>query len=424
MSLQGKHIVLGISGGIAAYKSAALLRLLIKEGAEVQVVITPNGKEFITPATLAALSGKPVVSEFFAANTGEWHSHVDLGLWADLMVVAPATANTLAKMANGIADNMLITTYLSAKEPVMVAPAMDLDMFVHPTTRRNIQTLRDDGVTVLDSPSGELASGLTGKGRMLEPELILEEIKKFFNLSDKTQCCHKPGLEGKRVIITAGPTHEKLDPVRYICNYSSGKMGFALAEEFASRGADVVLICGPVPSFPLLNPSIKVRKVESAVEMMHATEEHYNSSDVAIFAAAVADFRPETASLQKIKRENEPEMSVRLVSNPDIAKELGERKTSDQINVGFALETENRERNAIGKLKKKNLDLIVLNPAGEPDAGFNTDTNRITLLSARAEENGEIKARELPLMSKRECASAIADEVLAILDQKRCGNPS
>lgn len=403
MSLKGRHIVLGISGGIAAYKSAALLRLLVKEGAEVQVVITPNGKEFITPATLAALSGKPVVSEFFAANTGEWHSHVDLGLWADLMVVAPATASTIAKMATGVADNMLITTYLSAKEPVMVAPAMDLDMFAHPTTKRNIETLRRDGVIVLDSPSGELASGLTGKGRMLEPELILAEIKDFFNKAADEK---SKDLSGKRVLVTAGATHEKLDPVRFIGNYSSGKMGFALAEEFAGRGAEVVLVCGPVAAIPALPEAVEVVNVVSALDMLEAVEKRYGSADIAVFAAAVADYRPESFSEGKIKREKERELDIRLVSNPDIAALMGKRKSPSQINVGFALETDNGVGNALSKLERKNLDLIVLNPAGQPDAGFNADSNRITLISRSGNT-----AHELPLLSKRECARFIVDAV-------------
>ena len=402
MRLEGKHIVLGVSGGIAAYKSAALLRLLIKEGAEVQVVITPNGKEFITPATLSALSGKPVVWEFFAANSGEWHSHVDLGLWADLMVVAPATASTIGKMANGIADNMLITTYLSAKEPVMIAPAMDLDMFAHPSTQRNLETLRNDGVIVLDSPSGELASGLTGKGRMLEPEQILEEVTQFFAQQSKPK-----DFVGKKVLITAGPTREKIDPVRYIGNHSSGKMGFALAEEFASRGAKVELVCGPVATFPSYSEDIRVTKVETALEMLEAVESLYSDCDISIFAAAVADYRPESVSDSKIKREKEGDLTIRLVSNPDISLEMGRKKRPGQINIGFALETDHGMENARHKLEKKNLDMIVLNPAGVSDAGFNQDTNRITIIDSKGN-----KAQELPLMTKKECAARIADTLL------------
>lgn len=368
----------------------------------MQVVITPAGKEFITPVTLSSLSGKPVVSEFFTANTGEWHSHVDLGLWADLLLIAPATASTLAKMATGVADNMLITTYLSAKEPVMVAPAMDLDMFAHPTTERNLQTLAADGVMILDSPSGELASGLSGKGRMLEPELILEEVKKFFQSSEGGS-----DLADAKVLITAGPTHEKIDPVRFIGNHSSGKMGFALAREFAKRGAKVELVCGPVPSKPVFPEGVKVTGVMSAEEMLRASSEAYAGCDIAVFAAAVADYRPAETSELKIKRENKGEFTLRLVSNPDIAKEMGGRKRAGQFNVGFALETDNGPENALKKLRNKNFDMVVLNPAGKPDAGFNADTNKITLISS------EGKARELPLMSKEGCAMAIVDEIVA-----------
>ena len=404
--MKGKHIVLGISGGIAAYKSAALLRLLVREGAEVQVVITPNGKEFITPATLAALSGKPVVSEFFAANSGEWHSHVDLGLWADLMVVAPATASTIAKMATGVADNMLITTYLSAKEPVMVAPAMDLDMFAHPSTRRNLDTLRRDGVIVLDSPSGELASGLSGKGRMLEPELILEEVKVFFqNLQRK-----KSDFKGKRVLITAGPTFEAIDPVRFIGNHSSGKMGFALAEEFIARGAEVTLVAGPVRSDLNLSSDVKRIDVVSAEEMLEAVSRFYAEADVTVFAAAVADYRPAVSVERKIKRENMECLTIELVANPDIASIMGSRKRDGQINVGFALETDNGTENAVRKLNSKNLDMIVLNPAQLADAGFNSDTNRITIIS------GDKEPREFDVMGKRECAAVIADGISTLFN--------
>lgn len=409
MSIKGKHIVLGISGGIAAYKSVTLLRLLIKEGAEVQVVITPHGKEFITPVTLAALSGKPVVCDFFTANSGEWHSHVDLGLWADLMVVAPATASTIAKMAAGVADNMLITTYLSAKEPVMVAPAMDLDMFAHPSTRRNLDTLRGDGVLVLDSPSGELASGLSGKGRMLEPEDILKEIKNFFSSIKPVN-----DYEGKNVLLTVGPTYELLDPVRFIGNFSSGKMGFELAGEFFRRGANVTVVCGPVASMPEwaveanADPckNFNIHRVVSALDMRDCVDAHYDGCDVAVFAAAVADYRPEVVESRKIKRENEEKLSLSLVRNPDIAAEMGARKRHGQLNVGFALESHNGLENAIGKLAKKNLDLVVLNPCGQADAGFNASTNRITIVSR------DEKARELPLLSKRECARVIADSLL------------
>lgn len=395
--LKGKHIVLGISGGIAAYKSAYLLRLLIKKGAEVQVVITPNGKEFITPATLAALSGKPVVSEFFAANTGEWHSHVDLGLWADLMIVAPATASTIGKMANGIADNMLITTYLSAKEQVMIAPAMDLDMWKHPSTQRNISTLKRDGVIIVEPGSGQLASGLSGKGRMEEPEKIVEAAEKYF-ASKKT-------MVGKKVLITAGPTYENIDPVRFIGNYSSGKMGFALAEEFASRGADVTVVAGPV-SISLENPSIKRKDVTSAKEMCAACVSDAPSADYIVLAAAVADYAPECVAESKIKRENTDGMILKLVKNPDIAATLGASKHAGQVMIGFALETDHEIENANKKLEKKNLDWIVLNSLRDPGAGFMKDTNKITIVSA----SGDVLAFETK--SKRDVAADIVNTVI------------
>ncbi|MDE6247264.1 MAG: bifunctional phosphopantothenoylcysteine decarboxylase/phosphopantothenate--cysteine ligase CoaBC [Muribaculaceae bacterium] len=318
MPLKGKHIVLGISGGIAAYKSAYLLRLLIKKGAEVQVVITPNGKEFITPATLAALSGKPVVSEFFAANTGEWHSHVDLGLWADLMIVAPATASTIGKMANGIADNMLITTYLSAKEQVMVAPAMDLDMWAHPSTQRNVKQLREDGVIIVEPQAGFLASGLMGKGRMEEPEGIVRAAEAYFaGLSVEKD------LAGKKVLISAGPTYENIDPVRFIGNYSSGKMGFAIAHEAAKRGAEVVLVAGPVDPRLSIEEGVRRIDVKSAREMLSVMKQEFADADIVILAAAVADYAPAEASLTKLKREKLGDMTLKLVKNPDIAATLG-----------------------------------------------------------------------------------------------------
>ena len=396
--LKGKHIVLGISGGIAAYKSAYLLRLLIKKGAEVQVVITPNGKEFITPATLAALSGKPVVSEFFAANTGEWHSHVDLGLWADLMIIAPATASTIGKMANGIADNMLITTYLSAKEQVMVAPAMDLDMWAHPSTQRNIATLKKDGVIIVEPAAGELASGLTGKGRMEEPENIVKAAEKYFS--------SRQTLSGKRVMITAGPTYENIDPVRFIGNYSSGKMGFALAGEFARRGADVILVAGPVslPTPEGVNCRIDVT---SAKDMYKVVTERYSDVDIVVLAAAVADYAPAAISDTKLKREGANEMELRLVRNPDIAAALGERKEGQML-VGFALETDHELENAMHKLEKKNLDWIVLNSLQDHEAGFMKDTNKVTIVK----RNGEVL--KFPAKSKQEVAADIVDTVVGI----------
>lgn len=393
--MKGKHIVLGISGGIAAYKSAHLLRLLVKQGAEVQVVITPNGKEFITPVTLSALSGKPVVSEFFTANSGEWHSHVDLGIWADLMVIAPATASTIGKMANGVADNMLVTTYLSAKEHVMVAPAMDLDMWAHPSTQRNIATLEADGVEIIYPASGELASHLVGKGRMEEPENIVERIREYFGRAGS--------LSGKKVAITAGPTYERIDPVRFIGNYSSGKMGFALAEECAARGAEVALIAGPV-ALDVKSPRIRRIDVESAVEMRDAALREFADADIGIFSAAVADYRPETTAGSKIKREKRDNMTLELVKNPDIAAECGEAKRPGQFFVGFALETDNELSNAQSKLERKNLDMIVLNSLRDKGAGFRTDTNKVTIVTREAEKS-------YPLKSKREVAADIIDAI-------------
>jgi len=403
-TLKGKHIVLGISAGIAAYKSAMLLRLLIKKGAEVQVVMTPNAREMITPATLAALSGKPVVSEFFAANTGEWHSHVSLGLWADLMIVAPATACTIAKMASGVADNMLITTYLSAKEQVMVAPAMDLDMWSHPSTARNVATLRSDGVIVVEPESGELASGLSGKGRMAEPETIADAAERYLLADSK-----KP-LEGKRVLVTAGPTYEKIDPVRFIGNFSSGKMGFAIAEECAERGAEVVLVAGPV-SLKCPHPSIRRVDVTSAHEMYDASIREFPGCDAAILAAAVADYAPEVYADHKIKREKTEDMTIRLVKNPDIAASLGREKGS-RLLVGFALETDSEEANALDKMRRKNLDYIVLNSLRHEGAGFMTDTNRVEIFSATGE------SVSFPLKPKTEVARDIVDVALKPLMPK------
>lgn len=394
-TLKGRHIVLGISGGIAAYKSAYLLRLFVKAGAEVQVVITPNGKEFITPATLAALSGKPVVSEFFAANTGEWHSHVDLGLWSDLMVVAPATASTIGKMAAGVADNMLITTYLSAKSHVMVAPAMDLDMWAHPSTQRNIATLHRDGVEIISPSSGELASHLVGKGRMEEPEEILRRVEKFFSSRDT--------LRGKKFLVTAGPTYEDIDPVRFIGNCSSGKMGFAIAEEAAARGAEVTLVSGPV-AIEVSDSAIKRVDVRSAVQMLEASRSAFENCDVAILSAAVADYAPESRADSKIKREKTGDMTLHLVKNPDIAATLGKEK-GDRMLVGFALETDNERENALEKMRKKNLDMIVLNSLRNPLAGFNKDTNQVSILRRDGVET------EFPAKSKREVAADILDEV-------------
>ena len=394
--LKGKHIILGITGSIAAYKAAYLLRLFIKQGAEVQVVMTPAGKEFITPVTLSSLSGKPVVSEFFTANTGEWHSHVDLGLWADAMVVAPATASTIGKMAHGIADNMLVTTYLSCKAPVFVAPAMDLDMYAHPSTRHNLELLRSYGNHIIEPATGELASHLTGKGRMEEPEQIVAVLDRFF---DRPQ-----PLAGKRVLVTAGPTYEKIDPVRFIGNYSSGKMGFALAEACAEAGAEVTLVAGPV-SLTTSHASIHRVDVESAAEMYRAAVDAYDRADAAIMCAAVADYAPETVSDVKLKRSGD-ERVLRLKPNPDIDAELGRRKRPGQCLVGFALETNDEESNARLKMEKKNLDFIVLNSLRDAGAGFRCDTNKVTVIGREGEPV------EIPCKLKTEVAADIV-EILA-----------
>lgn len=395
--LKGKHIILGISGGIAAYKSVTLLRLLIRAGAEVQVEITPSGKEFITPVTLSALSGKPVVSEFFTANTGEWHSHVDLGLWADAMVIAPATANTIAKMANGVADNMLVTTYLSAKAPVFVAPAMDLDMMAHPSTKRNIELLRSYGNHIIEPAEGELASHLVGKGRMEEPENIVKLLDSFFD--------RKEDLTGKKVLITAGPTYEKIDPVRFIGNYSTGKMGYALAREAAERGAEVTLVSGPV-NLAANHRNISVIRVESAKEMLAECEKHFPESKIAIMCAAVADYAPAHPVDKKIKRESSDVPVIELVKNPDIARTLGLSKRDGQILVGFALETDNESINAQAKLKSKNLDMIVLNSLRDKGAGFGTDTNKVTIYMADGRE------LRFDTKSKDDVAADIIDTIL------------
>ncbi|MBR4118631.1 MAG: bifunctional phosphopantothenoylcysteine decarboxylase/phosphopantothenate--cysteine ligase CoaBC [Bacteroidales bacterium] len=395
--LKGKHIILGITGSIAAYKAAYLTRLLIKKGAEVQIVITPSGKEFITPVTLSALTGKPVVSEFFTANTGEWHSHVDLGLWADAMVIAPATASTIAKMATGVADNMLITTYLSAKAPVFVAPAMDLDMYKHPSTQNNLKTLQSYGNYIIEPASGFLASGLEGKGRMEEPENIVAYLEKFFTKEQK--------FAGKKVMITAGPTYEKIDPVRFIGNNSTGKMGYAIAQEFASQGAEVTLISGPVNLS--CGQEIKRIDVVSAKEMCKVSQEEFVDADIAIMCAAVADYAPKEYSATKIKRTGD--LTIELVPNPDIAATLGEIKKENQILAGFALETNDEEANAQSKLKKKNLDYIVLNSLADKGACFGYDTNKVTIIGKSGEKES------YPLKSKREVAKDIVEYTYKLL---------
>ena len=377
--LKGKHIVLGITGGIAAYKSVQLLRLLVKAGAEVQVVITPNGKEFITPVTLSALSGKPVISEFFTANTGEWHSHVDLGLWADAMVIAPATASTIGKMANGVADNMLVTTYLSAKAPVFVCPAMDLDMMAHPSTTRNLELLRSYGNHIIEAASGELASHLTGKGRMQEPEKIVALLDEFFDRAADNS------LKGKKIVITAGPTYEAIDPVRFIGNHSTGKMGFAIADEAARRGADVTVVAGPV-QVKATEPAVQTIPVTSAREMLEATQARATDADIVIFAAAVADYAPAEFHDTKIKREEDGIDCIRLVKNPDIAATVASAKKSGQVMCGFALETDHEMEHASAKLERKHLDAIVLNSLRDKGAGFGTDTNKVTIVTSAGKE--------------------------------------
>ena len=396
--MKGKHIVLGITGGIAAYKAAALVRLFVKAGAEVQVIMTPNAREFITPVTLSTLSGKPVITEFFTANTGEWHSHVDLGLWADAFVVAPATASTIAKMANGVADNMLVTSYLSTRAQVFVAPAMDFDMMQHPTTTRNIATLRADGCRIIEPAEGELASHLVGKGRMEEPENIFREVDDFFNLT--------AGMKGKKLLVTAGPTYEKIDPVRFIGNYSSGKMGYAIANEAAARGADVVLVSGPVGDSLQVHPGVKLVKVESAVQMLEAAAEAFQTADIAILSAAVADYRPAREYDRKIKREKDGIESPELVKNPDIAATLGASKHPGQILVGFALETDHELDNAAEKLRRKNLDMIVLNSLRDKGAGFGVATNKVSLIYADGRER-----TDFPLKTKTEVAADILDAI-------------
>lgn len=394
--LRGKRIVLGITGSIAAYKACLIIRGLIKAGAEVQVVITPAGKEFITPITLSALTHKPVISEFFSQRDGMWNSHVDLGLWADAMLIAPCTASTLGKMANGVADNMLITTYLSMKAPVFIAPAMDLDMYAHPSTQANMERLASFGNRFIEAENGFLASGLEGKGRMAEPEHIVAALDEFFEPKD---------LVGKNILLTAGPTYEKIDPVRFVGNYSSGKMGFALAEECARRGADVTLVAGPV-SLRTSHPHIHRINVESAQEMHDAAVKAFPQMDAAILCAAVADFRPESVAEEKIKRVGQT-MDIHLVPNPDIAAELGKMKRSNQKLVGFALETNDEEQNAQKKLEKKNFDFIVLNSLRNEGTCFKSDENQISIISHTGRKDFDKKP-------KNEVARDIIDELASM----------
>ena len=396
--MKGKKIVLGITGSIAAYKSAILARTLIKEGAEVQIVITPAGKEFITPITLSALTSKPVISDFFAQRDGTWHSHVDLGLWADAMVIAPATASSIGKMAHGIADNMLITTYLSMKAPVFIAPAMDLDMFAHPSTQNNLNILRSYGNHIIEPANGELASHLVGKGRMEEPGKIAETIKRFF--------ATEQDLKGKKILITAGPTYERIDPVRFIGNYSSGKMGYALAKECVDRGAEVFLISGPV-NLTISHPNIHRINVESASDMYEAAIRIYPSCNAGILCAAVADFTPAIVADRKIKREKD-DLILQLKPTQDIAASLGTIKSENQCLVGFALETHNETTHAQDKLQRKNFDFIVLNSLNEKGAGFRCDTNKITIIDHSGSTPFELKP-------KKEVATDIIDKLSSLL---------
>lgn len=431
--LSGKHIVLGITGSIAAYKSCLIIRALVKRGAEVQVVITPAGKEFITPITLSALSRHPVISDFFSQRDGTWHSHVDLGLWADAMLVAPCTASSLGKMAHGVADNMLVTTYLSMKAPVFIAPAMDLDMYQHPSTQANINTLKGYGNRFVEPTSGFLASGLEGKGRMQEPDLIVEEMERFFaeplketaqegaqgqeettqeraqgqeeTTQEATQKEKMLPLTGKRILITAGPTYERIDPVRFIGNFSSGKMGFSIAEECRRRGAEVTLVAGPTAL--QCDAAIRRVNVESAQEMYEACLPAFDTADAAILSAAVADFTPEQKADSKIKREAD-DLVLRLRTTHDIAKTLGQRKRPGQRLVCFALETNDEEANARGKLERKNADFVVLNSTRIPGTTFNADDNQIAVVTREG-------VRSYPKKSKQEVASDIIDVLQGLL---------
>jgi len=391
--LQGKKIVLGVCGSIAAYKAVLLIRLLVKQGAEVKVITTTSALDFITPLTLATLSKNPVLSHFQRNEEGEWNNHVELGLWADMMLIAPATANTIAKMANGLCDNLLLATYLSARCPVFVSPAMDLDMYVHPAVKQNIDSLNNFGNHIIEAEHGELASGLIGTGRMAEPEHIIDVLNSFF---ERTQ-----DFKGKKVLITAGPTFEAIDPVRFIGNNSSGKMGYALAEEIAQRGGEVTMVSGPTSLE--VHGNIQLIKVRSAEEMYNASTRLFPASNIAILAAAVADYKPSVQHDQKIKKNSES-LVLDLVKTQDIAGKLGTMKTKGQYTVGFALETENEETNAKAKLNKKNFNFIVLNSLNDAGAGFSTDTNKITILRSNNSKQFELK-------SKKEVAKDIVNEI-------------
>lgn len=399
MSVSGKKILIAVSGGIAAYKIHFLIRDFVKKGAEVQMIMTPDAEQFVTKLSLSTLSRKPVYSDFYG-NNGTWNSHVEMALWADVMIIAPCTANTLAKMVHGMCDNLVIATYMSAKCPVFIAPAMDLDMYAHPSTKQNIEQAEDYGHIIIPAETGELASGLVGQGRMAEPETIFKTVENFFNSGN-----HAKSLEGKTVLITAGPTYEALDPVRFIGNHSSGKMGFSLAEEASKRGAKVILISGP-SSQKAEDKNIQLHKVTSAKEMLNKVFEFYDRVDIGIASAAVADYAPKEVAKEKIKK-NDDSLTIELVKNPDILKTMGEKKTH-QFLVGFALETQNEEENAKGKLEKKNLDMIVLNSLRDEGAGFKNDTNKIKIFTKTGK-------KEFDLKSKDEVAADILDFVEAQL---------
>ena len=394
--IRGKKILLGVTGSIAAYKAAMLVRLLVKEGAEVKVVMTDSAKTFVTPLTFSVLSGNPVASVFANQETGEWTNHVELGLWADVMVIAPASANTIGKMAGGISDNVLLAAYLSARCPVFISPAMDLDMWKHPSTLKNIERLKSYGNNVINPATGELASGLTGEGRMEEPENILHHLKKFFSEDSP--------LLNKKVLVTAGPTYENIDPVRFIGNRSSGKMGFAIADELAARGAIVTLVTGPTSQI-LKNNSVRRIDIESAKEMFDACLQNADAMDVIVMAAAVADYKPESPSSQKIKKQNNS-LTISLTGTDDILETLGKRKKNGQVLAGFALETSNELENAKEKLSKKNLDFIVLNSLNDKGAGFNHDTNRIRIIDKEA------GVKEFDLKSKSEVARDVVNTIV------------
>lgn len=400
--LKGKHILIGITGSIAAYKTAVLVRYLVKEGAQVKIIMTEMAKKFITPLTMATLSKNPILVDFYNPENGEWNSHISLGIWADIYLIAPASANTIAKMATGIADNLLLTTYLSARCPVIIAPAMDLDMFEHIATQTNISTLRKRGVKIIEPPYGELASGLEGKGRMEEPHIIAEAVKEFFLKTELEKS--KSNLTGKKVLLTAGPTVEEIDPVRFISNYSTGKMGYAIANEFAIRGADVTIVSGPVQPIETTG-NIKIIKVKSALQMYNATLNEYNKgADVVVLAAAVGDYTPEVQFDTKLKREGD-RLTLNLKPTSDIAARIGELKKEGVIHIGFALETNNEAESAIKKLKSKNLDAIVLNSLNDKGAGFTYNTNKITIIDSKN------NSYPFALKDKKEVASDIVDYV-------------